>query len=65
MNIAVPKETVAGEKRVALVPDAVPPQKARDLKLAQKVGLLLQVRLEGLGRLEGVDLPQGLHRLPA
>ena len=25
MNIAVPKETVAGEKRVALVPDAVPP----------------------------------------
>src|ERR1051326_2463056 len=25
MNIAVPKETVSGEKRVALVPDALPP----------------------------------------
>jgi proton-translocating NAD(P)+ transhydrogenase subunit alpha len=25
MNIAVPKETVAGERRVALVPDALPP----------------------------------------
>src|SRR5262252_7325685 len=25
MNIAVPKETVAGEKRVALIPDALPP----------------------------------------
>jgi len=25
MNIAVPKETVAGEKRVALIPDSLPP----------------------------------------
>src|ERR1051326_8037590 len=25
MNIAVPKETVSGEQRVALIPDALPP----------------------------------------